>query len=88
MAPGYPQQGRDQESMCPLRHWSLYPHPAPIPVFSVLLFHLHGSIQELKKAILDDMVMLGKESGLHSFEQVTMTFLTSVITLCIEAPWP
>jgi hypothetical protein len=37
----------------------------------VLLFHLHGSIQELKKAILDDMVMLGKESGLHSFEQVT-----------------
>ncbi|XP_040832415.1 long-chain-fatty-acid--CoA ligase 6 isoform X3 [Ochotona curzoniae] len=26
--------------------------------------------KELKKAILDDMVRLGKESGLHSFEQV------------------
>lgn len=27
-------------------------------------------LQELKKAILDDMVRLGKSSGLHSFEQV------------------
>lgn len=26
--------------------------------------------QEVKKAILDDLVRLGKASGLHSFEQV------------------
>lgn len=26
--------------------------------------------QELQKAIMEDMVRLGKESGLHSFEQV------------------
>lgn len=26
--------------------------------------------QELKKAILEDLVYLGKASGLHSFEQV------------------
>ncbi|ELK33714.1 Long-chain-fatty-acid--CoA ligase 6 [Myotis davidii] len=32
--------------------------------------YVHGdSLQELKKAILEDMVRLGKESGLHSFEQ-------------------
>lgn len=26
--------------------------------------------QELKKAVLEDLVRLGKASGLHSFEQV------------------
>ncbi|EDM04428.1 acyl-CoA synthetase long-chain family member 6, isoform CRA_a [Rattus norvegicus] len=31
--------------------------------------------KELKKAILDDMVMLGKESGLHSFEQVKAIYI-------------
>lgn len=29
--------------------------------------------QELQKAIMEDMVRLGKESGLHSFEQVNET---------------
>ncbi|XP_028631698.1 long-chain-fatty-acid--CoA ligase 6 isoform X6 [Grammomys surdaster] len=33
--------------------------------------------KELKKAILDDMVMLGKESGLHSFEQVKAIYIHS-----------
>lgn len=31
--------------------------------------------KELKKAILDDMVMLGKQSGLHSFEQVKAIYI-------------
>uniref|UniRef100_A0A8C8UNT0 Long-chain-fatty-acid--CoA ligase n=1 Tax=Peromyscus maniculatus bairdii TaxID=230844 RepID=A0A8C8UNT0_PERMB len=31
--------------------------------------------QELKKAILDDMVALGKKSGLHSFEQVKAIYI-------------
>ncbi|XP_036052448.1 long-chain-fatty-acid--CoA ligase 6 isoform X4 [Onychomys torridus] len=31
--------------------------------------------QELKKAILDDMVELGKKSGLHSFEQVKAIYI-------------
>lgn len=30
--------------------------------------------QELKKAILEDLVRLGKASGLHSFEQVGRQF--------------
>ena len=30
----------------------------------------------LKKAILEDMVRLGKASGLHSFEQVGTVYLT------------
>lgn len=28
-------------------------------------------LKELKKAILDDLVCLGKAGGLHSFEQVS-----------------
>ncbi|XP_019334182.1 long-chain-fatty-acid--CoA ligase 6 isoform X1 [Alligator mississippiensis] len=32
---------------------------------------------ELKKAIMDDMVRLGKESGLHSFEQVKAIYIHS-----------
>lgn len=36
-------------------------------------FYLYGLIQELKKAILE-YVEVRKESGLHSFEQVTVTF--------------
>lgn len=62
---------------------SLY-HPTPIHVLKCVVVSL-TSIQELKKAILDDMVMLGKQSGLHSFEQVTVTFLTPTAFLCIEA---
>lgn len=31
---------------------------------------LDGRQQELKKAILEDLVCLGKANGLHSFEQV------------------
>lgn len=41
----------------------------------------YGPIQELKKAILEDMVKLGKQSGLHSFEQVNITFPILVTTL-------
>uniref|UniRef100_A0A452RLS7 Long-chain-fatty-acid--CoA ligase n=1 Tax=Ursus americanus TaxID=9643 RepID=A0A452RLS7_URSAM len=37
--------------------------------------------KELKKAILEDMVKLGKQSGLHSFEQVNITFPILVTTL-------
>uniref|UniRef100_A0A8D1K878 long-chain-fatty-acid--CoA ligase n=1 Tax=Sus scrofa TaxID=9823 RepID=A0A8D1K878_PIG len=33
--------------------------------------------KELKKAILEDMVRLGKESGLHSFEQVKAIYIHS-----------
>ena len=40
-------------------------------------------IQELKKAILEDMVRLGKEGGLHSFEQVTVTFSILVMVLYV-----
>lgn len=40
-------------------------------------------IQELKKAILEDMLRLGKESGLHSFEQVTVTFSILVTALYV-----
>lgn len=31
---------------------------------------MNGCEQELKKAILEDLVRLGKANGLHSFEQV------------------
>lgn len=31
--------------------------------------------QDVKKAILEDMVKLGKESGLKSFEQVSLTLI-------------
>lgn len=34
----------------------------------MITFFFHH--QELKKAILEDLVRLGKASGLHSFEQV------------------
>ncbi|XP_030878260.1 long-chain-fatty-acid--CoA ligase 6, partial [Leptonychotes weddellii] len=37
--------------------------------------------KELKKAILEDMVRLGKQSGLHSFEQVNIPFPVLVTTL-------
>lgn len=46
-----------------------------------LSFFLYGPIQELKKAILEDMVRLGKQSGLHSFEQVNIPFPILVTTL-------
>lgn len=37
------------------------------------MFHL--SCQDVKKAILEDLVKLGKESGLKSFEQVSDTLI-------------
>lgn len=63
---------------------SFYPH---LEMYSHC-FCFHGSIQELKKAILDDLVTLGKESGLYSFEQVTVIFPTPIISLCIVTRWP
>ncbi|KAL6057034.1 hypothetical protein STEG23_034423, partial [Scotinomys teguina] len=39
--------------------------------------------QELKKAILDDLVALGKESGLYSFEQVTKMVVVVADYPCI-----
>ncbi len=35
--------------------------------------------QELKKAILEDLVRLGKASGLHSFEQVVNIDLKATV---------
>lgn len=50
--------------------------------------------QELKKAIIDDLVRLGKASGLHSFEQVgrqlyvclldSNLFVIAVIYYCLN----
>ncbi|XP_038182364.1 long-chain-fatty-acid--CoA ligase 6 isoform X1 [Arvicola amphibius] len=56
------------------------PDPEVMPVWAQKK-GIEGTFQELctnkelKKAILNDLVMLGKESGLHSFEQVKAIYI-------------